>query len=97
MTDANRPGPTDAGMPARRGRLAWLAVPGLLLLGAGVRALRFAAPFHWPFHWDEAQVAMPALQVLGGSLPANVVGPEYFGATSAYRFDGRSGNRWCSI
>ena len=66
------------------GRLTWLAVPGLLLLGAAVRALRFAAPFHWPFHWDESQVAMPALRILDGALPANVAGPEYFGAASSY-------------
>ena len=64
--------------------IAWLVVPGLLALGVGVRALRFAAPFHWPFHWDEAQVAMPALRILGGSLPANIVGPEYFGAGPSY-------------
>jgi hypothetical protein len=66
------------------GRLTWFAVPGLLLLGAAVRALRFAAPFHWPFHWDESQVAMPALRILDGALPANVAGPEYFGAASSY-------------
>ncbi len=59
-------------------------VPGLLALGAGIRALRFVAPFHWPFHWDETQVAVPALRILGGSLPANVVGPEYFGAAPSY-------------
>ena len=70
--------------PDARGRWAWLAVPGLLALGAGVRALRFAAPFHWPFHWDETQVAVPALRILGGSLPTNVTGPEYFGAAPAY-------------
>jgi F5/8 type C domain/Dolichyl-phosphate-mannose-protein mannosyltransferase len=63
--------------------VAWL-LAGLLLLGAAVRALRFFAPFHWAFHWDETQVAVPALRILGGSLPANVVGPEYFGATPAY-------------
>jgi hypothetical protein len=70
--------------PDARGRWAWLAVPGLLALGAGVRALRFVAPFHWPFHWDETQVAVPALRILGGSLPTNVTGPEYFGAAPAY-------------
>ncbi len=61
----------------------WLLVPGLLALGAGVRALRFAAPFHWPFQWDETQLGTAALQVLDGGLPANA-GPEYFGATPAY-------------
>ncbi len=61
-----------------------LLVPGLLVVGACVRALRFVAPFHWPFHWDESMVAMPALRILGGHFPANVAGPEYWGAASAY-------------
>ena len=68
----------------RSSRGAVALAGGLLLLGAAIRALRFFAPFHWPFHWDETQVAVPALRILGGSLPANVVGPEYFGATPAY-------------
>ena len=62
----------------------WLLVSGLLALGAGVRALRFAAPFHWPFHWDETQLALAALKILDGGLPANAAGIEYFGATAAY-------------
>jgi hypothetical protein len=61
----------------------WLLVPGLLALGAGVRALRFTAPFHWPFPWDETQLALPALQILDGRLPPNA-GVEYFGATPSY-------------
>lgn len=65
------------------GRLTWLLVPGLLALGAGVRALRFEAPFFWPFLWDESVPAVPALQVLRGSLPVTA-GPEYFGAAPSY-------------
>ena len=42
-----------ASRPARDRRV-WLLVPGLLLIGAAVRALRFVAPFHWPFHWNLA-------------------------------------------
>jgi hypothetical protein len=63
--------------------LPWLAVPGLFALGAGLRALRFTAPFHWPFHWDETQLATPALQILAGGLPPNG-GVEYFGAMPSY-------------
>jgi hypothetical protein len=54
-----------------------------LLLGAAVRALRFVAPFHWPFHWDETVPAIPALLTLGGGLPVTA-GPEYFGAAPWY-------------
>jgi hypothetical protein len=67
----------------RRARGAGLLVPALLLLGAAVRALRFAAPFHWPFHWDETEPAVPALRVLAGALPA-IAGKEYFGAAPSY-------------
>jgi hypothetical protein len=49
----------------------WLVLPGLFAVGAAARALRFAAPFHWPCHWDETQLATPALQVLAGGLPPN--------------------------
>jgi hypothetical protein len=69
---------------ARTGWPALLALPALLLLvGAGVRALRFVAPFHWPFHWDETIPATPALRVLAGALPITA-GPEYFGAAPWY-------------
>lgn len=54
-------------------------MPGLLVLGAGVRALRFAAPFHWPWHSDAVESAIPALQVVAGALPTGA-GKEYFGA-----------------
>jgi hypothetical protein len=63
--------------------LAWLVVPGLFALGAGIRAFRFAAAFFWPFHWDEIVPAVPALQVLEGALPSTA-GPEYFGAAPSY-------------
>ena len=70
---------------AARSRLsAWLAVPILFALGAGVRALRFTASAHWPFHWDETQLAISALKILDGGLPANAAGVEYFGSTAAY-------------
>jgi hypothetical protein len=82
--DVDRPGSAGPRVPPGTGRLTWLLVPGLLALGAGVRALRFLAPFHWPFHWDETQVAVPALRILDGGLPANVAGPEYFGAAPSY-------------
>jgi hypothetical protein len=69
---------------ARTGWPGRLAVPALLLLlGAGVRALRFVAPFHWPFHWDEAVPAIPAFRLLAGELPITA-GPEYFGAAPWY-------------
>jgi len=69
---------------ARIGRPASLALPALLLLlGAGFRALRFVAPFHWPFHWDETVPAIPALRLLAGELPITA-GPEYFGAAPWY-------------
>jgi hypothetical protein len=61
-----------------------LAVPALLLLlGASVRALRFASPFFWPFHWDETLPAVPALRLLAGALPVTA-GPEYFGTAPWY-------------
>ena len=77
---ARRPEPVTA----RTGWTARLALPAvLLLIGAGVRALRFVAPFHWPFHWDETIPATPALRVLTGALPITA-GPEYFGAAPWY-------------
>jgi F5/8 type C domain-containing protein len=77
---ARRPDPVTA----RTGWPALLALSALLLLlGAGVRALRFVAPFHWPFHWDETIPATPALRLLAGALPITA-GPEYFGAAPWY-------------
>ena len=76
--------PRPAPATARIGGPVSLALPALLLLlGAGFRALRFAAPFHWPFHWDETVPAIPALRLLAGELPITA-GPEYFGAAPWY-------------
>ena len=61
---------------------AWL-IAGLFLVGAGIRALQFIAPFHWPFHWDETVLGTAALRILAGAFPANA-GVEYFGAAPAY-------------
>src|SRR5262249_35117076 len=55
----------------------------LLILAAGVRALRFWGVMNWA-HWDEANVAVPAIQILGGVFPVHHVGVEYVGATAAY-------------
>ena len=81
--DADPPKSVGIRDPRDTDRLTWLLVPGLLALGAGVRALRFEAPFFWPFLWDESIPAVPALQVLRGSLPVTA-GPEYFGAGPSY-------------
>jgi hypothetical protein len=46
-------------------------VPALLVVGAGpLRALRVAAPFHWPFVWDETSGACRPSTSLRGGLPA---------------------------
>jgi hypothetical protein len=60
-----------------------LAVALLLVLGAAVRALRFWSAMTWA-HWDEANVAVPATQILAGTFPVHHVGVEYVGATAAY-------------
>ena len=52
--------PASSGSSRQTARL----VTGLLLLGAAVRALKFIAPFHWPFHWDETMLATAALHVV---------------------------------
>jgi F5/8 type C domain len=75
--------PRALGSPgSSRWTASWL-VPGLFLLGAGIRALQFIAPFHWPFHWDETVLGTAALRILAGTFPANA-GVEYFGAVPAY-------------
>ncbi len=61
----------------------WPAVVLLLVLAAGVRALRFWGVISWA-HSDETNVAIPATQVLGGTFPVHHVGVEYVGATAAY-------------
>jgi hypothetical protein len=48
----------------------------VLVLAAGVRALRFGGPLGWS-HSDEANVALPATQVLGGTFPVHHLGVEY--------------------
>jgi hypothetical protein len=53
------------------------------VLGAAVRALPFAGPFHLWSYWDETFLAVPAIQVLRGDFPANA-GPEYSGAAPSY-------------
>jgi hypothetical protein len=55
----------------------------LLALAAGARALRFWSVMSWA-HWDDTNVAVPAIQVLGGTFPVHHVGVEYVGATAAY-------------
>ena len=55
----------------------------LLVLAAAVRTLRFWGVISWA-HWDEANVAVPAIQILGGTFPVHHVGVEYVGATAAY-------------
>ena len=71
-------------MTAAPGPRLGLAVAGLLGLGAGVRALRFAAPFATPWHWDETSFGVQAVQLLGGDFPVNFLGVEYMGAAPAY-------------
>lgn len=80
MSGSDRPaGGPPAGARARE----WAAVVLLLALAAGVRALRFWGVISWA-HWDEANVAVPAIQILGGTFPVHHVGVEYVGATAAY-------------
>jgi len=64
-----------------------LIVGLLLVFAAGVRALRFWGVKTWA-HWDEANVAVPALQILSGTFPVQHVGVEYHGAAIAYPLAG---------
>jgi hypothetical protein len=64
-----------AASPGRAGALRteartldWAAVAAVLALAALVRALRFWGVISWA-HWDEANVAIPAIQILGGTFP----------------------------
>ena len=70
-------------VPARTSVGGWPAVAALLLLAAGIRVLRFWSVISWA-HWDEANVAVPAIQILGGIFPVHHVGAEYPGASGAY-------------
>ena len=81
--DVDRPGSAGARETPETGRLTWLLVPGLLALGAGVRAFPFVGPFHLWSKWDETFVAVSAMQALDGELPASVH-HEYFGAAPSY-------------
>jgi F5/8 type C domain len=65
-----------------RARERWIVVL-LLAFAAAVRALRFWGVMTWA-HWDEANVAVPAVQILDGTFPVHHVGVEYVGATAAY-------------
>jgi F5/8 type C domain len=60
------------------------AAGGLLVLGAGVRALRFGGRFATPWHWDETSFAVQAVHLLDGLFPVNFLGVEYMGGTPAY-------------
>jgi hypothetical protein len=76
--------PDRAGAPRAEGStLDGPAVAAVLLGAALVRALRFWGVISWA-HWDEANVAIPAIQILGGTFPVHHVGVEYVGATGAY-------------
>ena len=58
--------PDRAGAPRAEGwTLDGPAVAAVLLGAALVRALRFWGVISWA-HWDEANVAIPAIQILGG-------------------------------
>jgi F5/8 type C domain len=61
-----------------------LIVAALFLLGAGVRALRFGAPFATPWHWDEVATGIQALLVLRGSFPVHFLNLETTGGLAAY-------------
>jgi hypothetical protein len=61
----------------------WPVVVALLAFAGAVRALRFWSVISWA-HWDEANVAVPAIQILGGTFPVHHVGVEYHGAAVAY-------------
>src|SRR5262245_20312758 len=61
-----------------------MPVAGLLLLGAGVRALRFWGRFRYLYYWDETSIAIPALQILEGDGPVHFLGAEYMGNTPSY-------------
>jgi F5/8 type C domain len=70
-------------LPARGTALGWLPIV-LLVVAAGVRALRFAAPFLTPYEWDEAATGVWGIQVLAGTFPVYFLGNEYQGVPGAY-------------
>ena len=66
------------------GPRAWLPVAALFALGAGVRALRFWAPFATPWPWDDAATGLQAMLVLRGRFPVHFLSVETTGAAAAY-------------
>ena len=64
-------------------RLGWLPLV-LLIVAAGVRALRFAGPFLASYEWDEAATGVWGIQVLAGVFPVYFLGNEYQGVPGAY-------------
>jgi hypothetical protein len=68
-------------LTVRRG-LAWPVT--ILAVAAAVRGLRFWADFVPSAHADEVRLAIPALQILGGTIPVHHLGVEYHGAAPAY-------------
>lgn len=71
------------GLSNRGARWGWLPLV-LLVLAAGVRALRFAAPFLNPYTWDEAATGVWGIQVLAGTFPVYFLGNEYQGVPATY-------------
>src|SRR5262249_20211449 len=90
--EPRRRGPVAGGASLRaagardvKGRWRALApVAALLLLGAGVRALRFWGHFRYLYYWDETSIAIPALQILEGDVPVHFLGAEYMGNAPSY-------------
>jgi hypothetical protein len=66
------------------GPRAWLPIAALFALGAGVRALRFWAPFATPWPWDDAATGLQAMLVLRGRFPVHFLSVETTGAATAY-------------
>ncbi len=57
---------------------------GLLVLGAMIRALRFADRFDEWMPTDGSRLAIPAIEILRGTLPVDHLGVEYMGASPSY-------------
>ena len=57
---------------------------GLLVLGAMIRALRFADRFDEWMPTDGSRLAIPAIEILRGPLPVDHLGVEYMGASPSY-------------
>src|SRR5262245_3730171 len=61
-----------------------LPVLGLLVVGAGARALHLTGRFDPWTAIDGTRLTIPAIEILRGSLPVHHVGAEYFGAAPSY-------------